>query len=66
MATYRFISTKGIREFTGTADEAIAAAKAMEAELQPAYGVTVELDGETVAEIRNGVDIDADEAEYGA
>lgn len=34
---------------------AIAAAIAMEAELQPAFGVTVDMDGETVAEIRDGI-----------
>jgi hypothetical protein len=58
---YKLISTKGTREVEGTQADAIAAAIAMEADLQPAYGVTVEIDGETVAEIRDGVDVYADE-----
>jgi len=52
--TYTLISVKGTRTMEGTETEAIAAAIAMEAELQPAFGVTVELDGETVAEICDG------------
>lgn len=64
--TYNLISVKGDREFTGTREEAIAAAIAMEEELQPSFGVTVEdAAGETVAEIRDGVDMDADEEETG-
>lgn len=59
--TYKLLSTKGDREVEGTRADAIAAAIAMEADLQPAYGVTVEIDGETVAEIRDGVDVYADE-----
>lgn len=59
---YKLISTKGTREFFGTQDDAIKAAVAMEADLQPAFGVTVDLDGETIAEIRDGVDTYADEA----
>lgn len=53
---YKLISTKGTREVEGTLEDAIA----MEADLQPAYGVTVDLDGETVAEIRDGVDASDD------
>lgn len=61
MSTYRLISVKGTRAFTGNQAAAVQAAIAMEDELQPAYGVTVEdADGNTVAEIRDGVDIDAD------
>ena len=59
--TYKLISTKGEREVEGTQEEAIAAAIAMDGELQPAYGVTVELDGETVAEIEDGVDTYTDD-----
>jgi len=51
---YKLISTKGTRKFNGTHAQAIEAAIAMEDELQPAYGVTVEMDGETIAEIENG------------
>ena len=51
MTMYHLISTKGSRTVTGLA-QAIAAAKAMDAELQPSYGVTVEDDGgDTVAEV---------------
>jgi hypothetical protein len=54
--TYRLISAKGTRTVEGTLEEAIAAAVRMEAELQPAYGVTVETAaGETVAEVRDGI-----------
>lgn len=60
MTTYTINSIKGSRTIDGTQADAIAAAIAMEEELQPAFGVTVELDGETVAEIRDGVaDIDS-------
>lgn len=53
---YRLISTKGTRTMTGSEREAIAAAIEMDDELQPAYGVTVESeDGDTIAEIRDGV-----------
>lgn len=51
---YKLISTKGTRTITATMHEAIQAAIAMEAELQPSFGVTVELDGSTVAEVRDG------------
>lgn len=54
--TYKLITTKGTETVDGTFDEAVAAAIAMEDRLQPAFGVTVEdEDGETVAEIRDGV-----------
>lgn len=59
---YKLISTKGTRTITGTEHEAIQAAIAMESELQPSFGVTVELDGATVAEIRDG---EVEEALYG-
>ena len=55
MTTYRITSVKGSKTVSGTAEEAIAAAVEMEREMQPAYGVTVELDGETVAEVRDGM-----------
>lgn len=52
---YRLISTKGEQTVSGTQTEAIQAAIAMEQELQPAYGVTVEDEqGNTIAEIRDG------------
>ena len=52
--TYQLISTKGNRTVDGDEAAAIAAAVAMEEELQPAFGVTVALDGETVAEVADG------------
>lgn len=52
---YRLISVKGNRTVTGDLAAATRAAIEMEAELQPAYGVTIETaDGDTVAEIRDG------------
>lgn len=53
---YRLISTKGTREIEGTREEAVSAAIAMERELCPAYGITVEdaATGETVGEVRDG------------
>lgn len=53
---YNLISTKGRCEVTGTLDQAITAAKSMDAELQPSFGVTVERasDGATVAEVDCG------------
>ena len=51
---FNLISAKGTRKFSGTTMQAIEAAIAMEEELQPALGVTVELDGETIAEITDG------------
>jgi hypothetical protein len=55
MSSFKLISVKGTRTFEGTAEQAIAAAKAMDEELQPAYGVSVEDDnGDTVAEVRDG------------
>ena len=55
MTTFRLISTKGTEQIIGTLAEAIAAARQMDATLQPAYGVTVEDadTGETVAEIED-------------
>lgn len=53
-ARYTLTSCKGTREMTGTLDEAIAEAKAMEEELQPSYGITVSRDGEPMAEVRDG------------
>lgn len=55
MATYQLISVKGERTIAGTQAEVVEAAKAMEAELQPAYGVTIEDEaGNTVAEVNAG------------
>lgn len=55
----RLISTKGTRDLGSvTRDEAIAEAVAMETELQPAYGVTVDDDGVTIAEVRDGEVVD--------
>jgi hypothetical protein len=54
MNEYRLISVKGTRTVTGTEQEAIQAAIAMEQELQPSFGVTVELHGSTVCEVRDG------------
>lgn len=52
MTTYRLISSKGSASVTGTLNEAVEAAKKMMADLQPAYGVSVEDEsGATVAEI---------------
>lgn len=60
MTTYTLISAKGNLLFTGTEEQAIAAAIAMEEELQPVFGVTVEdEEGDTIAEIRDGKNIDA-------
>jgi hypothetical protein len=53
--TFKLISTKGNQTITGTKADAITAAIAMENELQPSFGVTVEDEcGETVAEVRDG------------
>jgi hypothetical protein len=51
---YRMISVKGTRVVIGTRADALAAAREMNQELQPAYGVTVERvsDSRTVAEVR--------------
>lgn len=55
MPTYRLISAKGTRTVDGEQADAVAAANAMDAELQPAYGVTVEdAAGNTVAEVIDG------------
>lgn len=55
MKTYTISSVKGSKAVSGTAEEAIAAAVEMERDTQPAFGVTVDIDGETVAEVRDGV-----------
>ena len=44
----KIISIKHIEEFTGTTEEAIARAKEINEEFQPAYGTQVEDDGETI------------------
>jgi hypothetical protein len=61
--SYTLISAKGTATVKcDSLDGAIAKAVEMEARLQPAFGVTVEdADGNTVAEIRDGKNIDADE-----
>jgi hypothetical protein len=61
--SYTLVSAKGMAIVKcGSLDEAIAKAVELEARLQPAFGVTVEdADGNTVAEIRDGKSIDADE-----
>lgn len=60
MTTYNLISTKGRRRVTGTLEQAVEAAKAMDAELQPMFGVTIEdaKDGRFVAEIDDGRIVD--------
>jgi hypothetical protein len=55
MKTYIISCTKGTREVVGTYHDAIKAAKAMEKRLQPSYGVSIEMDDETIAEVRDGV-----------
>lgn len=51
MTTYTIISCKARETVTGTLADAIAAARRMDAEYQPAFGVTVEdEDGQTVFE----------------
>ena len=64
MTTFSLVSIKRSEQITGTRDEALARAVALEEEYQPAYGVTVvdTATGDTIAEIRDGIDIDADEA----
>lgn len=54
MSTYTLTSTKGSRDVTGDLHAAIQAALEMEEELQPAYGVTVMLGEQEVAEVRDG------------
>lgn len=58
---YLLTSTKGRRTVTGTEADAIREAIKMEEKLQPAFGVTVSLDDETVAEIRDGKRVDDDD-----
>ena len=52
--TYTLVTVKGRREINGDLMAALDAALDMEEELQPAYGVTVTRDGETIAEVRDG------------
>ena len=54
MTTYTISSVKGGKTVSGSLEDAISAAVRMERDLQPALGVTVDLDGETVAEVRDG------------
>jgi len=55
MTTYTLICVKGRSEVEGSLHEAVAAARSMEDDLQPAFGVTIEDEaGETVAEVRDG------------
>ena len=61
--TYSLVSVKATRTFTGAEADAIAAAIAMEEELQPAFGVSVECDGVPIAEIRDGINIDAEDVD---
>lgn len=52
---YNLISVKGTSMFRGSLMDAIDAAIAMEEELQPSYGITIEdSDGNTVAEVVDG------------
>lgn len=51
---YILRSVKGDRGVKGTLAHAVSAAVAMEADLQPAYGVTVERDGYTLATVIDG------------
>lgn len=65
MKTYRITSIKHTELFTGSFEEAVSRAIAIEEEYQPAYGVTVE-DGDDcpVAEIRDGKWFPPDPDEY--
>lgn len=60
---YRLFSVKQTERFVGTREDAIDRAMAIEEEYQPAYGVTVEdvETAETVADIRDGINICAEE-----
>lgn len=51
VSNYALCSIKGGRDFCGTLDEAIEAAKRLDATLQPAMGVTVEFDGTICATV---------------
>jgi hypothetical protein len=52
---YKLVSAKGTRIVNGTEQQAIAAARKMEEELQPAFGVSVEDElGNTVANVEDG------------
>lgn len=52
-------STKGTKIIDGSLEEAIRAAVQMDADLQPAYGVTVEDEDGTIAQI-DGREIESD------
>lgn len=54
MSTYELSSVKGGRMVEGGLADAMRAAVALEAELQPAYGVTIGADGSTIATVANG------------
>lgn len=47
-STYQIVSCKTRDSFTGDLEDAIAKAKEIAEEYQPAYGIRVDLDGETV------------------
>jgi hypothetical protein len=51
---FRLVSVKGRISVDGTLEDAIREAIAYEAKYQPAYGVTIEQYGETVAEVEDG------------
>ena len=56
MEKYTLISVKGNKTLVCDLQHAIGVAIAMESELMPAYGVQIEdADGETVADIQEGV-----------
>ena len=58
METYRLLSVKGDKTVVSDLRHAISVAIAMEADLMPAYGVQIEdADGETVADIQEGVNV---------
>lgn len=60
MSTYTLTSTKGSKTIDGDLADAFRAAIAMEADLQPAYGITIDGDGRTF-ECRDGqIDVHAD------
>ena len=48
MNTYKITSIKHTEDLDGSLDDAIARAQEINEEYQPAFGVQVELDGETV------------------
>ena len=59
---FTLVSVKGTKKVIGTLADAIAAAIKLERQWRPAYGVEICNSGfETVADIRDGVDILAEE-----